>query len=98
MEQSQLEIFVKGVINYFHKITGEPVEIAVPYLMAENENILLRYTGVIGISGKMKGAIYVTSEEEFLQELLKSIRPHSEITKKRLSDMAGELTNTIAGN
>ena len=98
MEQSQLEIFIKGVINYFQKLTGESVEIGVPYLMSDEENVLMGYTGMIGISGKVKGAIYITAHEEFLMELLKKIRPGSDISEKRLSDLAGELTNTIAGN
>jgi chemotaxis protein CheX len=98
MEQSQLEIFIKGVINYFHKLTGESVEIGVPYLMGQEENVLMGYTGMIGISGKLRGAIYITCREEFLAELLRKIRPDSPISEKLLSDLAGELTNTIAGN
>jgi len=98
MEQSQLEIFIKGVMSYFSKLTGESVEIGVPYLMSEEENVILGYTGMIGISGKIKGAIYITCRENFLSDLLKRIRPASDINEKLLSDLVGELANTIAGN
>jgi chemotaxis protein CheX len=98
MEQEQLQIFVESITDYFRKTTGSPIEAGVPYLKPEDKNILLNYTGVIGISGKMQGAIYITADKEFLSELMDKIMPGGEKSLKRLSGMAGELANTIAGN
>lgn len=98
MEQEQLQIFIESVIDYFSKITKTSVETGVPYLKDETKSVLLAYTGVIGISGKMQGAIYITADEDFLFELMKQLMPNAEKSSKRMSDMAGELANTIAGN
>lgn len=98
MEQEQLQIFIKSIIDYFNKITGIPIEPGVPYLKDSLTNVILEYTGVIGISGKMQGAIYITADEQFIYELILNIMPGSEKSEEKISSMAGELANTIAGN
>lgn len=98
MEQEKLKIFIDSVIDYFDKMTGTKLETGVPYLKGDDSNVLMNYTGVIGISGKMIGAIYFTAQEDFLFELLKKIMPSAEKSEKKLASMAGELANTIAGN
>ncbi len=98
MEQEQLQIFIKTVIDYFTKIAGSSVEVGVPYLKDNTKRVILSHTGVIGISGKMQGAIYITAEKNFLVDLLNNIMPGTNITDEKIADMAGELANTIAGN
>ncbi len=98
MEQEQLKVFMDSVSDYFIKMTGLPIEIGVPYLLDESKNILQNYTGVIGISGKMRGAIYITADGDLLYSLMLKIMPGGQRTDKRLVGMAGELANTIAGN
>ncbi|MBN2443629.1 MAG: chemotaxis protein CheX, partial [Spirochaetales bacterium] len=98
MEQDQLKIFIQSMLTYFNKITGTPIDVGVPFLKKPDQNILLQYTGAIGISGKMRGAIYLTADEEFLYALLIKIMPTAPKEKKQLAGMVGELANTIAGN
>ncbi len=98
MEQQQLQIFIESIMEYFQKITGVGIETGVPYLKEEDSSVLLGYTGVIGISGKMRGAVYITAEGDFLSELLNTIMPGMERSESRIAGMAGELANTIAGN
>lgn len=98
MEEEQLKVFMDSVSEYFIKTTGSPIEIGVPYLLEDNKSILQSFTGVIGISGKMQGAIYITADGDFLFNLILKIMPGAQRTEKRLSGMAGELANTIAGN
>ena len=98
MEQEQLTIFIQSMIDYFNKIADSPIDVGVPFLKKAGQNILLHYTGAIGISGKMRGAIYITADEDFLYELLKKIMPGIKKEKGHLSSMVGELANTIAGN
>lgn len=98
MEQEKLQIFIQSVIEYFEKLTGSSIEAGVPFLKEEGKSVLLSYTGVIGISGKTQGAIYITADEDFLFELMQKIMPGTYKTGKRLAGMAGELANTIAGN
>ncbi len=98
MDQEKLQIFIMSISEYFKKITGLSIETGVPFFKEEGKNVLLNYTGVIGISGKMKGAVYITAGEKFFSDLLEKIMPGMAKTDKRLSGMAGELANTIAGN
>ncbi len=98
MEKIQLGIFIQSIIDYFSKMTDSPAEAGVPFLKSEERTILKTYTGVIGISGKLKGAIYFTADKDFLSTLLDNIMPGIEKTDQTLSDISGEIANTIAGN
>lgn len=98
MEQEQLKVFMDSVSDYFIKTTGSAIEIGVPYLLEDNKSILQSFTGVIGISGKMQGAIYITADGDLFYDLMLKIMPGGQRTDKRLAGMAGELANTIAGN
>lgn len=98
MEQAQLQVFIQSVIDYFNKMTNSPVDVGVPFLKDNDKSILLGYTGAIGISGEMRGAIYFTADGDFLSELIKIITPNIEINEEQLTGMVGELANTISGN
>lgn len=98
MEQEQLTIFIQSIVDYFNKITRTAIDVGVPFLKPDEQSVLLTYTGAIGISGRMKGAIYITAEETFIAKLLQTIMPDMEIQPRRLESMVGELANTIAGN
>ena len=96
MEESELQVFIKGVTRYFTQVCGEAPIIDPPFLKGE-ERIILKYTGVIGISGKRKGAVYYTTDEAVLADILKHLG-EEEIDDELLSGMVGELANTISGN
>jgi len=98
MQQEQLVIFIESIQDYFKKITGSTITVGVPYLKELDRVELLNYTGAIGISGKIRGAIYFTANEEFVYKLLCKIMPGAERDRKNLASMTGELANTIAGN
>jgi len=98
MKDFQIQIFVKSITNYFDKITGISAETGIPFLKEKGKSILMEYTGLIGISGKIKGAVYFTADEIFLSELLEYITPGAEKTNENLADITGELANTISGN
>jgi len=98
MNEDQLKIFISVIRQYFEKVTGSRIEVGVPFLKDESSNVLLAYTGVIGISGKMKGAIYITANEDLIAGLINYIAPKKNPAQEDLSSMIGELANTIAGN
>lgn len=98
MEHAQLQVFIKSVVEYFNKVTGTVIDIGVPFLRDDDKKILLEYTGAIGISGRVRGAIYLTADDKFLSELIDKITPGLEKTEQHLSGMVGELANTISGN
>ena len=98
MEQQQLQVFIESVVEYFNKMTDSPINVGVPFLKDEAKNVILNLTGVIGISGTMRGAIYFTAEEQFLSDLIERITPGVDPSLRNQSAMVGELANTIAGN
>src|SRR6185436_20051190 len=89
MSDEEIKVFIDGVVRYFEKVTGEPAKVDPPYLKGE-DSVTLDFTGVIGISGRHRGAVYFTSGAEQLTELLRRFADHE--------DLVGEVANTIAGN
>jgi chemotaxis protein CheX len=98
VDQDQLSIFISSVRDYFTKMTKTPIEIGVPFLKSDSSNLLLDHTGVIGISGKMKGAVYITAEKEMVVRLIGYITKNRGATDEDCAGMIGEFANTIAGN
>lgn len=97
MKESDLHFFMDSTSNYFLEITGEKVETGIPYLKAM-EPVVLEYTGIIGISGRRKGSVYITSTADMLKELAGIILSSDEIKDEECKDLIGEIANTISGN
>ena len=55
------------------------------------------FTGIIGIYGKKKGCVYFTAPMSLLKHLLLSIG-ETNTSRDALSDLVGEVANTISGN
>jgi chemotaxis protein CheX len=97
MQESEVFVFVEGTQNYFEQTTGSKANIGVPYLKDEKP-VILEYTGVIGISGVKLGCVYFTAEKELLRELAREILGEEPEDEATISDIVGEITNTISGN
>lgn len=97
MKQEELRTFIDVVIGYFREATGTEAKMGIPYIK-EKEAVVFDYTALIGISGEKKGGIYVTAEKAMLQNLCKTLLEMDDAPEDMLTDMAGELANTIAGN
>lgn len=103
IDEDIVRFFMWAVCNFFQKQSSEPPHIDPPYIFSEFEHD--EYTGIIGISGSQKGAIYFTMGKEMLDEAIKmnygkDFTPdlnEDELEHLR-SDFAGEITNTISGN
>jgi chemotaxis protein CheX len=96
MTEADLQIFIKSAADYFTQTFNSPAEIGTPYLKDE-DSVILDYTGVIGISGRARGCVYVTSSAGMLSNLLR-LMGEEDITSANLADLVGEICNTIAGN
>src|SRR6185436_2953244 len=96
MSDEEIKVFIDGVVRYFEKVTGEPAKVDPPYLKGE-DSVTLDFTGVIGISGRHRGAVYFTSGAEQLTELLRRFG-ETEVGFADHEDLVGEVANTIAGN
>ncbi len=97
MNELELKAFIKIVTEYFENITGVSAKMGLPFIKDENTSVF-DFTGIIGISGARKGAIYFTAPKELLQEFGKYILEGEELDDDELHDLVGEMTNTISGN
>ncbi len=97
MTETELKFFIEVVTDYFEQVTGESAVMGIPYIKSD-EPAVLSFTGLIGISGPRKGAIYFTAESGLLTTLTQEILDLADPDDDSLLDMVGELTNTIAGN
>jgi chemotaxis protein CheX len=96
MSDEEIQVFIDGVVRYFERASGEPAKVDPPYLKGE-DSVTLDFTGVIGISGRHRGAVYFTSCAEQLTELLQRFG-ETVIGFSDHEDVVGEVANTIAGN
>ena len=97
MNETDLHFFIDSTVNYFEEVTNEKATAGIPYIKG-NEPVVLEYTGIIGISGKRKGSIYVTTSENMLSTIAKVILGLEEVGKEDIKDLVGEIANTISGN
>jgi chemotaxis protein CheX len=96
MNDQDVNVFIDSVVNYFNQVSGERPEVFAPYLRGE-ESPALDFTGIIGISGPHRGAVYFTSGADQLSEILRGLG-EPELSFDNLEDLCGEVANTIAGN
>lgn len=90
--------FVNSVSNYFIKLTKKPMRTYAPYVKEQDELALKECTGMIGISGNKKGLIYITGGMELFGDLIKQCVGLKNPSPEDMLDMAGELSNVVAGN
>jgi len=97
MNETDLHFFIDSTVNYFEEVTNEKATAGIPYIK-DDEPVVLEYTGIIGISGKRKGSVYVTSSEIMLSAIAKVILGLEKVDKEDIKDLVGEIANTISGN
>jgi chemotaxis protein CheX len=96
---ADLQVFVDAVVHYFAQTTGDDAMVSPPFAKGEADEVLLDYTGVIGVSGKARGSIYFTAETALLRQLLQASGfAEHESDESLLMDMVGEVANTMSGN
>lgn len=97
MKETDLHFFIDSLVNYFEEVTEERPVTGIPYLKDE-EPVVQEYAGIIGISGKRKGSVYITATTEMLKALAKIIIDVEDVSPEDIKDLVGEIANTIAGN
>ena len=95
----EIDIFIEGVKNYFHHLKGggDGFSVGTPYLAKTEENLGFDYTGMIRVSGDSKGVVFFSASTVMLKYILLS-HEESNFNDEIISDIAGEIANTIAGN
>jgi chemotaxis protein CheX len=94
IEQSSIK---KYITLYFKEASQYPATIETPYPKG-NSPVLLDYTGIIGISGKKRGSIYLTASKSFLENLAGELLGSSDMAHEDIKDLVGEIASIICGN
>ncbi len=97
MRESDLHFFTDSTLNYFQAMSNEKAYAGIPYIK-NDKLVVLEYTGIIGISGRRKGCIYLTITGDMLRQLAQIIMDTDKISKEDIKDLVGEIANTISGN
>lgn len=91
-------VFIDSIAIYFSHSTKVPAKTGVPFVKDQVNVPLHEYTGMIGISGSRKGFIYISGNEGLFRELISKVVGFDEPTPDDILDMAGEVSNVVAGN
>ena len=91
------QYFIDSTINYFTHSTKVNPTSGIPYLKKPEELVLKEYTGMIAVSGDHKGYVYISGDEVMFEDLWKMFTG-TEANQDDVLDMAGEVSNVIAGN
>lgn len=97
MKEAELKTFVEGVLRYFGTITSTPAKVGIPYVKAADHKVE-EITGIIGLTGKKKGGIFITCPKPMVEDIVKEYLGLAEPTLNSVKDLAGEMANTVAGN
>lgn len=97
MKQRTIRTFVGVVQGYFAQFSKDELVVDTPYLSEDKEPHVYDYTGVIGVSGVMRGVVYVSASEQLLRVLLDDMS-ESNKSEDMLTDLVGEIANTVSGN
>ena len=101
--EDTVRFFVWSVWSFFKNTSGIDPEIGTPYLFDGFKHS--DYTGIIGVSGSQKGAVYVTMEKDLLEKAISY--PYPDVVSGNFSendmeemriDYTGEIANIISGN
>ncbi|MGB0723420.1 MAG: chemotaxis protein CheX [Gammaproteobacteria bacterium] len=94
--EDQFQLFIDSVQNYFSQVAGDHPEFSPPYIL-DGDLPLLEFTGIITVTGNHTGQIHFTAEMGLLSALLDKLgeKRRDEAT---LTDVIGEVANTISGN
>lgn len=97
MQDTELKVFVEGVSAYFKKLSNAPLTVGVPYVK-EGNSFISEITGVIGLTGRRKGGIFLTCTLAMVDEVIRDYAGSEDTSMEARKDMIGEMANTISGN
>lgn len=97
MKVEKLNVFMSSVSAFFSQVGEVLHEIDTPYLNDNHTPVAYDYSGVISITGPIKGSVYVSATTTMLRDLLKALHEPEE-TISLLKDLVGEIANTVSGN
>lgn len=96
--EATCNLFINSVSNYFKHLTEIDSDMKVPYLKESEGLVLKDFTGMIGISGSRKGFVYISANREMFADLINMFIGIEDPSEEDILDMAGEISNVVAGN
>jgi chemotaxis protein CheX len=96
--EATCKLFIDSVSNYFKVLTEVDSEMSIPYLKETEDLKLKDFTGMIRVSGNRKGFVYFSAEKNMLVDLISMFIGIDEPSNEDILDMAGEISNVVAGN
>ncbi len=96
--EATCNLFINSVSNYFKHLTEIDSNMKVPYLKESEGLILKDFTGMIGISGSRQGFVYISANREMFEDLINMFIGIEDPSDEDILDMAGEISNVVAGN
>lgn len=104
MDSKQIEfekavnVFIGSIERYFNKLTDTPIKTYPPFIKDPDDLVLKECTGMIGISGSKMGLVYISGGINLYKDLILQYVGLEDPTTSDMLDMAGELSNVVAGN
>ncbi|MEO9871835.1 chemotaxis protein CheX [Ekhidna sp.] len=96
--EATCNLFINSVSNYFKHLTEIDSDMKVPYLKESDGLVLKDFTGMIGISGSRQGFVYISANREMFADLINMFIGIEDPSEEDILDMAGEISNVVAGN
>ena len=93
----KLGVFLNSINAFFDQVDTTQIAIDTPYLHHNKTPIGYDYSGIIKISGPIKGCVYVSAPSTMLRELI-HIMGETDTSLSMMKDLLGEMANTISGN
>lgn len=98
MKSDELQIFIDGATGFFDINLGKgEIRVGEPILQSPEKSVFYEYTGLINIFGDRVGKIYFSSPVGLITSLLESMGEKN-VDDELISDLVGEIANSIAGN
>jgi chemotaxis protein CheX len=95
--ESEINVFVNGVLHYFNTTVQQTAECGTPHLAIGRYPDVSDYTGMIKISGKRTGMVFFTAPKGMLSVMLMRMQ-ETDMSHDNLCDLVGEIANTLSGN
>lgn len=98
-EKQQLDVYIEGIQRYFDHmdVVSKDLTVDAPYLSKSEDQLAFNYTGIIAVSGSKRGHVFFTASMGMLRDILHK-HQETDFSESAMRDIAGEVTNTIAGN
>src|ERR1700730_15538778 len=97
MNDDDIQVFITGVRRYFESLRKDLRVVIEPPFIKDEGKPFLEYTGIIGVSGKARGAVCFTANRTMLENILQFLH-EAPMNGELIGDLVGEIANTLSGN